>query len=49
MAEIIHGASKLLKNYDPTRFREGHDFSRAVKSSRTDSALAPEVRLWPCK
>jgi hypothetical protein len=39
---------RLLKNSVPGRFWEGHDFSRAVRPSKINRALAPEDRflLW---
>jgi hypothetical protein len=36
-------ASRLLENSASNKFGEGHDFSRAVKSSKIGRALAPEV------
>ena len=38
-AELDPG--RLLKNFASNRFWEGHDFSRAAKSSKIGRALAP--------
>jgi hypothetical protein len=39
-------ASRLLKNPASNRFREGHDFSRAVKSSKVGRALRLRLTFW---